>query len=114
MDDWLQRFDGLDACVAPVVAPWDSPQHPHLVARRTFEVLDGVVQPGPAPRFSVTPGALTTSAPRAGQHTSSALADWGVDIGRIDELLATAVITELATPHSDPSVTTFVRNHHDE
>ena len=55
LDDWMVRFDGVDACVAPVVAPWDSPQHPHLAARGAYDVLDGVVQPAPAPRFSVTP-----------------------------------------------------------
>ncbi len=93
LDEWLERFDGVDACVAPVIAPWASPDHPHLAARGTFGVLDGVVQPAPAPRFSQTPGALTTSAPHPGQHTASALADWGIDTGRIDDLLARGVIT---------------------
>lgn len=99
LDEWLQRFEGVDACVAPVVAPWDSPQHPHLVARGTFAVLDGVVQPAPAPRFSVTPGALTTGAPQAGEHTSTALADWGIETSRIDELLASAVISDQQNHH---------------
>ena len=99
LDEWLERFDGVDACVAPVVAPWDSPDHPHLAARGTFSVLDGVVQPTPAPRFSETPGTLTTSAPHAGQHTSSALADWGVDGARIEDLLARGVISEHITEH---------------
>ena len=40
---------------------------------------DGVVQPGPAPRFSRTPGALTTPPVPVGHDTRSALLAWGID-----------------------------------
>ena len=38
---------GSDACVGPVVAYADAPDHPHLRTRGTFVEHDGVVQPAP-------------------------------------------------------------------
>jgi alpha-methylacyl-CoA racemase len=57
-DEWSTIFDGTDACVAPVLSPWEAPSHPHNVARSTFVEVDGAVQPAPAPRFSRTPSSI--------------------------------------------------------
>lgn len=51
-DEWVDRFTGTDACVAPVLTLEEAPNHPHNRARETFIDLNGIVQPGPAPRFS--------------------------------------------------------------
>ncbi len=51
-DEWVERFAGTDACVAPVLDLGEAPEHAHNVARETFVDLDGIVQPGPAPRYS--------------------------------------------------------------
>jgi alpha-methylacyl-CoA racemase len=51
-DEWVKRFAGTDACVAPVLSMDEAPGHPHNVARGTFGELGGVIQPMPAPRFS--------------------------------------------------------------
>ncbi|WP_205481849.1 CaiB/BaiF CoA transferase family protein [Sphingomonas arenae] len=59
-DEWVAIFAGRNACVAPVLSLAEAPEHPHNRARETFLDLDGVVQPGPAPRYSGTP----TDAPR--------------------------------------------------
>jgi alpha-methylacyl-CoA racemase len=32
-DEWTAVFEGTDACVAPVLSPWEAPSHPHLRAR---------------------------------------------------------------------------------
>ena len=53
-DEWTAVFEGLDACVAPVLSPTEAPAHPHNRARGTFVDVDGLTQPGPAPRFSRT------------------------------------------------------------
>ena len=53
-EEWVDRFAGSDACVAPVLTLGEAPEHPHNRSRRTFVDLDGVVQPGPAPRYSRT------------------------------------------------------------
>lgn len=54
---------GSDACFAPVLGFDEALTHPHNVARGTFVEIAGVVQPAPAPRYSVTPCARPT-APR--------------------------------------------------
>lgn len=54
-DEWADRFEGTDACVAPVIPMSELSAHPHLRARSTLVDVDGAVQPAPAPRFSATP-----------------------------------------------------------
>ncbi|MGW6570875.1 CaiB/BaiF CoA transferase family protein [Streptomyces sp. NPDC054945] len=76
--EWTAVFDGSDACVAPVLSLREAPDHPHLAARGTFTDFGGIVQPAPAPRFSTTPGALTTGPALPGAHTESVAADWDV------------------------------------
>jgi crotonobetainyl-CoA:carnitine CoA-transferase CaiB-like acyl-CoA transferase len=76
-DEWVQVFDGSDACVAPVL-DWDeAAQHPHLRARATLIEIDGVCQPAPAPRFSRTvPVTPTPPAPVTPENTQAALEPW--------------------------------------
>ncbi|HEV2993246.1 MAG TPA: CaiB/BaiF CoA-transferase family protein [Acidimicrobiia bacterium] len=85
-DEWVGRFAGLDACVAPVLTPVEAPAHPQSRARDAFVDLAGVPQPAPAPRFSRS----TLSAPRPpehpGQSTGDALGGWGVDPAEVAKL----------------------------
>jgi alpha-methylacyl-CoA racemase len=53
--EWCALMDGTDICFAPVLSLREAPQHPHNVARGTFVEDGGIIQPAPAPRFSVTP-----------------------------------------------------------
>jgi len=69
---------------------------PHLAARQTYVVRDGVVQPAPAPRFSRTPGQLSGPAPVPGQHTTEALAEWGLT-DAADLVAAGAAVQAAAT-----------------
>jgi len=75
--EWVQVFDGSDACVAPVL-DWDeAAQHPHLKERRTLIEIDGIHQPAPAPRFSRTvPGTPASPAPLTPENTQAALEPW--------------------------------------
>lgn len=88
--EWTELFDGTDACVSPVLRP--AADHPHLVARGTFIDRDGVRQPAPAPRFSRTPSELTEPPARPGQHTRTALTEWGVP--DVDALLASGAAVQ--------------------
>jgi alpha-methylacyl-CoA racemase len=76
-DEWAEVFEGTDACVAPVLTPEEARKHPHMSARETFVEEWGIVQPAPAPRFSRTPGELTTPPDFPGASTDAVLADWG-------------------------------------
>src|ERR1700722_11056747 len=78
-DEWTAIFDGTDACVAPVLSPWEAHEHPHNIARSTYIEVDGAVQPAPAPRFSRTPSAVSKPPSPPGADTVSGLVEWGVD-----------------------------------
>jgi alpha-methylacyl-CoA racemase len=53
-DAWCALMEMTDVCFAPVLSMAEAPSHPHNAARGTFIEVDGVMQPAPAPRYSVT------------------------------------------------------------
>ncbi len=77
-DEWTAVFEGTDACVAPVLSPWEAHLHPHNQARSTFVEIAGAVQPAPSPRFSRTPSVVSRSQSFPGADTVSGLVEWGV------------------------------------
>ncbi|MEV5509970.1 CaiB/BaiF CoA transferase family protein [Streptomyces orinoci] len=79
-DHWTEVFAGSDACVAPVLSLREAPHHPHLAERGTFAEHQGITQPAPAPRFSVTPGALRRPPAQPGAHNAEVARDWGAGI----------------------------------
>ncbi len=83
---WCDVFEGSDACVAPVLGFSEAPRHAQHRARGSLVEVGGVMQPGPAPRFSKTPSALPKRAPSRGEHGEAALRDWGFDAGAIARL----------------------------
>jgi len=91
-DEWAEAFAGRDACGAPVLSPWEAHTHPHNVARQTFVDVEGVVQPGPVPRFSRTPAAVHKPPSVAGADAQGSLASWGVDENRIATLRESGVV----------------------
>jgi alpha-methylacyl-CoA racemase len=95
-DEWCAAAAGVEACVAPVLGPDEVEQDPHNAARGTFVRNEGLLQPAPAPRFSRTPTALGRRPPRPGEHTTEALADWGLDAERVAALREAGAIAENA------------------
>lgn len=91
-DQWCELFEGTDVCFAPVLTMTEATHHPHNVERKTFIEVAGVVQPGPAPRFSRTAPEVVRPPAHAGQHTDEALADWGVDPERVAQLRQSGAI----------------------
>jgi alpha-methylacyl-CoA racemase len=91
-DEWTQALGGSDVCFAPVMGLNEAPDHPHNAARKTFVVIDGVVQPAPAPRFSATPGEIQAPPPAIGADNHAALADWGFTASAIEALEAVGAL----------------------
>ena len=91
-DEWNELFRESDACVAPVLSFSEAPHHPHLQDRQTFVERSGRVQPGPAPRFSRTPGQIVSDPPEFGEHTDEILRELGVTTEEIERLRANAVV----------------------
>ncbi|WP_207221903.1 CaiB/BaiF CoA transferase family protein [Pigmentiphaga kullae] len=56
--EWVAAFDGVDACVTPVLTLDESLAHPHFNDRQRVAEIDGIRQAAPAPAFSRTRSAI--------------------------------------------------------
>lgn len=68
---WRERFEGTDACFAPVLTIEEAARHPHNVEREVYRVYHHgareVIQAMPAPRFASASGAMDNmSIPKSG------------------------------------------------
>jgi alpha-methylacyl-CoA racemase len=91
-DDWCALMEMTDVCFAPVLSLGEAPGHPHNVARGTFLDVAGMVQPAPAPRYSVTATTAPVPPPRAGADTDALLGEAGYDADAIAALKAEGVV----------------------
>lgn len=66
---WRDLFAGTDACVAPVLSPQEAAQEPHMADRAVWQVVDGLLQPAPAPRFDGRAPEIA-GAPIRGEHSA--------------------------------------------
>lgn len=80
-DEWIEHFEGTEACIAPVLTFDEAPLHPHNRARSTFVPRGSSYQPGAVPRFSRTPSAL-----RDATDPDDAFRRWGIDPARLATL----------------------------
>jgi alpha-methylacyl-CoA racemase len=74
--EWALLFADRDACVTPVLSFDEAAAHPHLAARQTLIEVDGVLQAGPAPRFSRTTTGTPSPAPLTPVEPGSLFAEW--------------------------------------
>jgi alpha-methylacyl-CoA racemase len=74
--EWVETFEGTDACVTPVLELDEVELDPHNAARETFVEVGGVLQPAPAPRLGVTPGVVARPPCDPGGDGAEVLAEW--------------------------------------
>jgi alpha-methylacyl-CoA racemase len=91
-DEWCAIMEGTDVCFAPVLSMEEAPEHPHNKARGTFVEIGGVIQPGPAPRFSRTQAEIQGSPGKPGQNTDAVLSDWGFTVEEIANLRSNGIV----------------------
>jgi len=89
---WIKQLEGTDVCFAPVLSMDEAAEHPHMVARRVFQEIDGVRQAAPAPRFSATPGRTPGPASAPGADTRDVLIDWGFTQDELSKLESAGAI----------------------
>jgi alpha-methylacyl-CoA racemase len=75
-DEWAALFEDTDACVTPVLSPWEAHDHRHNVARGVFIEVDGLQQPAPAPRFGRTPADVPRPMRDLGRDVDAILESW--------------------------------------
>ncbi len=77
-DEWARFFADSDACVTPVLSPWEAHNHPHHRSRKSFIEVAGLVQPAPAPRFERTPPPTPGPPVDSRASVEELLSSWGV------------------------------------
>ncbi|PXY33045.1 carnitine dehydratase [Prauserella coralliicola] len=85
-DELVAKAEGTDACLTPVLSPWEAAEHPHNAARGTFVDVGGVTQPAPGPKFDRTPPATPEPPHEKGADTAEVLRELGLDDGEIAQL----------------------------
>jgi len=91
LEEWCELLEGADTCFAPVLGLAEAPRHAHNLDRGTFVEVDGVVQPGPAPRFSRTPAHLGDRTPPV-VSAAEVLASWGFSEDELASLRESGVV----------------------
>ncbi|HEX7784502.1 MAG TPA: CaiB/BaiF CoA-transferase family protein [Sphingobium sp.] len=91
-DQWCAIMEYTDVCFSPVLSMAEAPSHPHNVARGTFATIEGVPQPMPAPRYSLTPTDLPRAPVRSDADSKMLLAKLGYSPAQIADLQKTGVI----------------------
>ncbi|SIR90127.1 CaiB/BaiF CoA transferase family protein [Williamsia sterculiae] len=91
-DEWAAIFAESDACVTPVLSPWEAADHPHNQARESFVSVGGITQPAPAPKFSRSVVATPTAGSRPGADSTTVLADIGYTAEQIAELTSEGAV----------------------
>ncbi|MEM6760171.1 MAG: CaiB/BaiF CoA-transferase family protein [Pseudomonadota bacterium] len=93
MAEWAERFDGTDACVAPVLTLQEAAAHPHLAQRGTYVSDDVPLQAGVAPRLSHWPARMPAAPGAAGGDADAILTRLGYAPDQIAALRADRVLT---------------------
>lgn len=92
-DEWFAELRQRDICVAPVYGFDEVFTDPHVISRGMVAEVQhpefGTVrQVGIGPKFSETPGAVRTTAPKRGAHTDDLLREAGYAQAEVDEMKA--------------------------
>jgi alpha-methylacyl-CoA racemase len=91
-DEWAALAGAGDACLTPVLSPTEAAEHPHNRERGVFAATPDGPRPAPAPRFSRTPAGPPGPNPAPGEHTGTALPDWGFTPEEVAALRGTGAI----------------------
>ena len=92
-DEWMEIFEGSDACVAPVLDINEVESHPHNEERKTFIRVNDVLQASPAPRFSRTPADKPKAPTAPGENFEAILHSLGYNNAEIDQLKQSNVLS---------------------
>jgi len=89
-EEWCEIFEGTDACFSPVLSLAEAPHHPHNIARETYTVVNNILQPSSAPKFSKSRILQCNPVNPAAVNTQDILTELGYSSEERDHLLKTA------------------------
>jgi alpha-methylacyl-CoA racemase len=90
-DEWVDRFAGTDACVAPVLSFTEALSDGHNRARGVLRTEDGT-ELVPVPRLSAAPGPPSSSPAGPGADTGEVLREAGFTDQEIAGLVAAGAV----------------------
>ncbi|MFF5232375.1 CaiB/BaiF CoA transferase family protein [Dactylosporangium sp. NPDC000521] len=95
-DEWVRAFEGVDACVSPVLDLDEARLHPQSAARTSYVPIPDseFYQPSVAPRFSRSSTPVPPRGSSPGADTRDVLTGLGYPPSKIDQLLADGAIAE--------------------
>jgi alpha-methylacyl-CoA racemase len=97
--EWVEAFEGVDACVEPVRGLGESLVHPQALARGTFTEVDGLVHVSPAPRFSRSGVRAPSAWARPGEHSAELRAELSTRAGRLENRRRAPLLPPPMKPH---------------
>ena len=86
-DEWSEVLRGVDACATPVLTLSEAAADEHALARDTYVDIDGIRQPGPAPRFSRTASEARRAPADPRKSALDTLRQWGLGEEEIQRVL---------------------------
>jgi len=75
-DEWIRHFEGVDACIAPVLSLTEAREHPLNSTRGSFQEIDGIPQTAAQPRLSSTPAGTPFGVHRKDADRNDILERW--------------------------------------
>ena len=95
-EEWFEELRQRDICIGPVYTLDEVFEDPHVQARGMVTTIEHpefgpVKQVGVGPKFSDTPGAVRTTAPKRGEHTADLLRESGYSDANIEEMKAAGI-----------------------
>jgi len=90
---WLEIFAGTDACVTPVLNMAESQLHEHAIAREAFFETCDVMQPRPAPRFSLTPTTPSFTSESPGESSTKILQSIGFRDDQVQDYFERGIVS---------------------
>ncbi len=97
MAEWVEHFKDANCCCEPVLN-LDEVMESELMKGRAMvvdlvhESWGAYKQLGIAPKFSLTPGSLTSHAPELGEHTGPILEELGYSAAKIEDLKNSGIV----------------------
>jgi len=86
-DEWGELLRGVDACATPVLTLAEATEDEHARARAAYVDIDGIRQPGPAPRFSRTASVARGAPSDQRESALETMRQWGFSEDEIQRVL---------------------------
>lgn len=90
---WQSLLEGTDSCFAPVLAPDEAAEHPHIAHRKIYHHVNDILQTKAAPEFSCDANPAPQAVSPRGSDWQKILTNAGFSAERIQSLVSNNIIS---------------------